>query len=387
MADAGGIAWAKERGIPTEVVDHKPFAGDRAAFVVWAEAYMELVHSIAWANAGNLHGGDPVARNSFLEAFDTLGRFQGGVEAGPLLVRIVRRRAAEHRRSDVGHGGHALSTMAWPYAMVRALEQIAPLPVDVREVVLLHDGFGWDTAAIGRALGIRLHTVEKRLERANRRLTNKALFPAGTTAVYADALAQLQEEVDTRPEPDWGSVSPSDVSAVHRVKNALQSLVQIVGIPELAMILIAVMVGVAGMVHLMGSDDDRTTKITRDNKGPSRALRRPNPLAEESADEEVSGYLVGRVSGTVQDGEGKPLAGADLLATSHGGAVQGAAVSGEDGTYSVPLTVVGAPARPDEMRRLLAVTCRKAGFTDVELPDVRMGAKSVDVVMFPVPPK
>ena len=32
VADAGGIAWAKERGIPTEVVDHKPFSGDRAAF-------------------------------------------------------------------------------------------------------------------------------------------------------------------------------------------------------------------------------------------------------------------------------------------------------------------------------------------------------------------
>ena len=32
VADAGGIAWAKDRGIPTEVVDHKPFAGDRAAF-------------------------------------------------------------------------------------------------------------------------------------------------------------------------------------------------------------------------------------------------------------------------------------------------------------------------------------------------------------------
>jgi phosphoribosylglycinamide formyltransferase-1 len=30
--DAGGIAWAKARGIATEVVDHRPFAGDRAAF-------------------------------------------------------------------------------------------------------------------------------------------------------------------------------------------------------------------------------------------------------------------------------------------------------------------------------------------------------------------
>lgn len=32
QVEAGGIAWAKARGIPTEVVDHRPFAGDRAAF-------------------------------------------------------------------------------------------------------------------------------------------------------------------------------------------------------------------------------------------------------------------------------------------------------------------------------------------------------------------
>jgi phosphoribosylglycinamide formyltransferase-1 len=31
-AEAGGIAWARDRGIPTEVVDHRPFQGDRAAF-------------------------------------------------------------------------------------------------------------------------------------------------------------------------------------------------------------------------------------------------------------------------------------------------------------------------------------------------------------------
>ena len=32
VAEAGGIAWAKERGIATQVVDHKPFGGDRGAF-------------------------------------------------------------------------------------------------------------------------------------------------------------------------------------------------------------------------------------------------------------------------------------------------------------------------------------------------------------------
>jgi phosphoribosylglycinamide formyltransferase-1 len=32
VADASGISWAQDRGIPTEVVDHIPFKGDRAAF-------------------------------------------------------------------------------------------------------------------------------------------------------------------------------------------------------------------------------------------------------------------------------------------------------------------------------------------------------------------
>lgn len=31
-ADAGGIAWARDQGIATEVVDHRPFKGDRPAF-------------------------------------------------------------------------------------------------------------------------------------------------------------------------------------------------------------------------------------------------------------------------------------------------------------------------------------------------------------------
>lgn len=31
-ADSGGIAWAKARGIATEVIDHRPFGDDRAGF-------------------------------------------------------------------------------------------------------------------------------------------------------------------------------------------------------------------------------------------------------------------------------------------------------------------------------------------------------------------
>ncbi|WOI29653.1 phosphoribosylglycinamide formyltransferase [Sulfitobacter dubius] len=40
-ADAGGIAWAQEQGIATEVVDHRPFGKDRPAFEAALTAALE----------------------------------------------------------------------------------------------------------------------------------------------------------------------------------------------------------------------------------------------------------------------------------------------------------------------------------------------------------
>ncbi|GGG75658.1 phosphoribosylglycinamide formyltransferase [Salipiger pallidus] len=40
-ADAGGLARAAERGVPTAVVDHKPFGGDREAFQEALQAELE----------------------------------------------------------------------------------------------------------------------------------------------------------------------------------------------------------------------------------------------------------------------------------------------------------------------------------------------------------
>lgn len=40
-ADAGGLARAAERGVPTVVVDHRPFAGDRPAFEAAISAALE----------------------------------------------------------------------------------------------------------------------------------------------------------------------------------------------------------------------------------------------------------------------------------------------------------------------------------------------------------
>ena len=40
-ADAGGIAWAQGQGIPTEVVDHRPFSKDRPAFEAALSAALE----------------------------------------------------------------------------------------------------------------------------------------------------------------------------------------------------------------------------------------------------------------------------------------------------------------------------------------------------------
>lgn len=39
-AGAGGIAWAKEQGIATEVIDHRPFGEDRAGFEAQIQAQL-----------------------------------------------------------------------------------------------------------------------------------------------------------------------------------------------------------------------------------------------------------------------------------------------------------------------------------------------------------
>ncbi len=41
--EAGGLARAKEMGIPTAVVDHRPFRGDRQAFEIALQAELEKV--------------------------------------------------------------------------------------------------------------------------------------------------------------------------------------------------------------------------------------------------------------------------------------------------------------------------------------------------------
>lgn len=40
--DAGGIAWARAQGIATEVVDHRPFKGDRPAFEAALQQALKL---------------------------------------------------------------------------------------------------------------------------------------------------------------------------------------------------------------------------------------------------------------------------------------------------------------------------------------------------------
>lgn len=40
-ADAGGIAWAQGQGIATEVIDHRPYGEDRAAFETQIQARLE----------------------------------------------------------------------------------------------------------------------------------------------------------------------------------------------------------------------------------------------------------------------------------------------------------------------------------------------------------
>ena len=51
-ADAGGLAKAQARGVPTAVVDHRPFKGDRMAFETELNATLEAVAPDIICHAG-----------------------------------------------------------------------------------------------------------------------------------------------------------------------------------------------------------------------------------------------------------------------------------------------------------------------------------------------
>lgn len=162
--------------------------GDREARRALFERYREAAYGTAYRITGRMEDALDVVQDSFISAFENLGRFQGQASFKTWLLRIVANRALDLLRSrkvrlatsldgDEESGpqpaaaeapaGTALEQDELSERLQRALES---LPPDQRAVFALYATGDMTYGQIAEVLGIPVGTVMSRLFHARRRL-------------------------------------------------------------------------------------------------------------------------------------------------------------------------------------------------------------------------
>ncbi len=158
--------------------------GDVAAFTALVRRYENRVYNLAFRMLGNADDAADVAQETFLAAYEGLGRFRAESALYTWLYRIAvnkalsRRRAKSSRREFVPADDPsplltAASRFQAPDEVAEEKERavivqdaISRLPGDLRAVVILKDIEGLEYEEIAGVLKLALGTVKSRLHRA-----------------------------------------------------------------------------------------------------------------------------------------------------------------------------------------------------------------------------
>jgi RNA polymerase sigma-70 factor (ECF subfamily) len=161
--------------------------GAQAAFCALIERHFATVHAIALARLGDRDRAEDLAQDVFLRAFLHLDHLSDPERFGPWVGQIARNLALDwlrvsRRRSELvpmvsldessaasGSGAAEVREQMDAEQRHRAVhEAIARLPLEQREVVLLHCIEGLNQSEVARQLGLSPPTVGRRLRRALR---------------------------------------------------------------------------------------------------------------------------------------------------------------------------------------------------------------------------
>jgi RNA polymerase sigma-70 factor (ECF subfamily) len=165
----------------TELV-HSVRRGDRRAAGRLLQRYLRACRAVALAVTGVEADADDVCQEAFVVAVERIDDCRDPAKFGKWLLQIVRNRARNLVRSNVGRRLVPLVDTApapgpSPAARVERLElrerllgALAGIPEQHREVILLHDLEGWKHREIGDRLGLPEGTVRSHLHHARRRL-------------------------------------------------------------------------------------------------------------------------------------------------------------------------------------------------------------------------
>jgi RNA polymerase sigma-70 factor (ECF subfamily) len=158
-------------------------SGDTRGFEALVERYRRRAYAIALGLTGN-HDDMDAVQKAFLRLWRALPRFRLGEPFFPWLYRIVRNAALNQARDERRHRGQV--PLEWvrrpdghpsPLELTEAANLrerlwlgIQALPVEQREVFILHHFQGMKYREIAAAMDIPLGTVMSRLHAARLRL-------------------------------------------------------------------------------------------------------------------------------------------------------------------------------------------------------------------------
>jgi RNA polymerase sigma-70 factor (ECF subfamily) len=162
-------------------------AGDRSAFGNLVRKYQDRLFNVAFRLVGHMEDAHDVTQEAFINAFESLPRFQGDAQFFTWLYRIAVNAAISRQRKrretvSLQQGGRPDKPLPEPFdesfdhqpgdALERresdqrihaALQQVAP---DFRTVLVLRDLEGMKYEEIAVALDLPIGTVRSRLHRA-----------------------------------------------------------------------------------------------------------------------------------------------------------------------------------------------------------------------------
>ena len=169
---------------------HRILSGDDAAFTALVRKYQKSVHALAWRKIGDFHYAEEVTQDIFLQVYNKLSTLKDPRQFAGWLYVMTSRHCSNWRRNNKARL-QLLETIAMDAvdksAYARYISEqreaesvenrqklvkklIDKLPESERTVMTLYYLGEMTTREISRFLGVSVHTITSRLQRARRRL-------------------------------------------------------------------------------------------------------------------------------------------------------------------------------------------------------------------------
>lgn len=158
--------------------------GDKAAFGLLVERYLESGFAVAIAVLGNPHDAEDAVQNAFIRALERIDQLQPGSPFGPWFYRVLRSTALNLRRREVLRSHEEIPASAsmgsnpekeLDRGMTRdlVLGALAELPEMQRMAVTLYDLEGYSHQEIADILGTAVGTSRAHVHHGRKALRNR----------------------------------------------------------------------------------------------------------------------------------------------------------------------------------------------------------------------